>query len=167
MDKTRSDIMAVKIKINERADKLKDVERAIRSQIQNILENWCLIRQAELDSMHDWDHHHWIDELRDNINECLEVIESAPYSAKAIAKRIDEAFYTNFKADNNLLVYNKLRRKLIDTEGLTPEQLHVLADAWCSEGILEVIKVLKGETDPVDYILSKRAKAPYREPRKR
>ena len=159
--------MAIQIKIHERADKLKDVERAIRSQIQNLLENWCLIRQAELDSAHDWDHHHWIDELRDHINECLDVLESAPYSKKALDNRIDEAFYKNFKADNNLLVFNKLRRKLIDSEGLTPEQLHDLTDAWCSEGISEIVQVLKGETDPVEYIASKRAKAPYREPRKR
>ena len=159
--------MALKIRLHEMADSLKDIERAIRSEIQNIVENWCLIRQAELDSTHDWNHHHWIDELRDNLNECLEVIESAQFSLKAVFKRIDEAFFQNFKADNNAVVFNKLRRKLIDSEGLTDAQLHILADAWCSEGLSEVLKVLKGDTDPVDYIASKRNKAPYREPRKR
>ncbi len=159
--------MSLKIKLHEMADSLKDIERAIRSEIQNIIENWCLIRQAELDSAHDWDHHHWIDELRDNINECLEVIESAQFSRKAVFKRIDEAFFKTFKADNNVMVYNKLRRKLIDSEGLTAEQLQGLADAWCSDGLPEILKVLKGETDPVDYIASKRANAPHREPRKR
>ena len=159
--------MALMIKLHEMADSLKDIERAIRSEIQNLIENWCLIRQAELDSAHDWDHHHWIDELRDHINECLEVIESAQFSRKAVLKRIDEAFFKTFKADNNALVYNKLRRKLIDAEGLSEFQLHLLADEWCSEGLPEILKVLKGETDAVDYIASKRAAAPYREPRKR
>lgn len=153
--------------VYEMADSLKDIERAIRSEIQNIIENWCLIRQAEMDSIHDWDHHHWIDELRDNINECLEVIESAQFSQKAVFKRIDEAFFQTFKADNNVLVYDKLRRKLIDSEGLSNEQLHILTDAWCAEGLVEILDVLKGNTDPVEYIASKRAKAPYREPRKR
>ena len=159
--------MPFKIKLHEMADSLKDIEKSIRSHIQNIIENWCLIHQAELDSTHDWDHHHWIDELRDNLNECLEVVESAQFSQKAVFKRIDEAFFKTFKADNNLLVFNKLRRKLIDSEGLTAEQLHLLTDAWCSEGLSEILKVLKGETDSVEYIASKRSKAPHREPRKR
>lgn len=157
----------LKMHVHEMADTLKDIERVIRSEIQNILENWCLIRQAESDSAHDWDHHHWIDELRDNLNECLGVLESSRFSRKALFKRIDEAFFKNFKADNYQLVLNKLRRKLIDSEGLSTEQLSVLAKAWCSEGLPEILGVLKGETDPVEYIAVKRSRAPYREPRRR
>lgn len=157
----------LKMHVHEMADTLKDIERAIRSEIQNIIENWCLVRQAESDSAHDWDHHHWIDELRDNLNECLGVLESSRFSRKALFKRIDEAFFENFKADNYQLVLNKLRRKLIDSEGLSTEQLSVLAKAWCSEGLPEILGVLKGETDPVEYIAAKRSRAPYREPRRR
>ena len=159
--------MALRIRINEMADTLKDIEKAIRSEIQNLIENWCLIHQAEMDSAHDWDHHHWINELRDNLNECLGVIDSAQFSQKAVFKRIDEAFFKNFHADDVSKVYQKLRRKLIDAEGLTEEQLQILSEAWCKEGLPEILGVLKGSIDPVEYILSKRSKAPHREPRKR
>ena len=160
--------MALNIKLKEKKDGLEKVEDTIRSKVRVIIENWCLIRQAELNPKHEWNHHHWIDELRDCLNDCLDVIEDSPYSARAIHNRVDWAFTRKpTLANDSNWVFRKLRNKLIDSEGLDEKQLKILADEWCKDGFNEVMSVLKGEKDTVDYIMSKRSNAPYRKPRKR
>lgn len=148
--------------INEQAFDLDRIEDKIYDDVGNIVTNWCLVRKAEEDVAYSWNHHHWLNELRDALDRCFRAKKNAKYSKKAIDRRIDDAFLVDSRSNQVSDVYDLYYGKLVEDECIPEQEALALAEAWCSEGLAEVLALLKDGTSSREYISAKRAKAPHR-----
>ena len=150
----------------ENAFELDKIEDKIFDEIGNIVSNWCLVRKAEEDSSYSWNHHHWLDELRNALDRCFRAMKNAKYSKKSLDRRIDDAFYVDSKSDSVEDVFGLMYGKLVEDENIPEQEALCLVEEWVHVGLPEVLNVLKEYSNSREYIASKRTLAPYKTPRK-
>ncbi len=150
----------------ENAFELDKIEDKVFDEIGNIVSNWCLVKKAEQDTNYSWNHHHWLDELRNALDRCFRAMKNAKYSKKSLDRRIDDAFLTDSRSDNVDSVFGLMYGKLVEDEHIPETEALSLVEDWVQTGLGEILNVLKGDSDSRRYIALKREKAPYRNPHK-
>ena len=150
----------------ENAFELDKIEDKVFDEIGNIVSNWCLVKKAEQDTNYSWNHHHWLDELRNALDRCFWAMKNAKYSKKSLDRRIDDAFLTDSRSDNVDSVFGLMYGKLVEDEHIPETEALSLVEDWVQTGLGEILNVLKGDSDSRRYIALKREKAPYRKPHK-
>lgn len=150
----------------ENAFELDKIEDKVFDEIGNIVSNWCLVKKAEQDTNYSWNHHHWLDELRNALDRCFRAIKNAKYSKKSLDRRIDDAFLTDSRSDNVDSVFGLMYGKLVEDEHIPETEALSLVEDWVQTGLGEILNVLKGDSDSRRYIALKREKAPYRKSHK-
>lgn len=135
--------------ISEMATKLSEFNLSVKNIIDQIIENWCLVRWCDNNIYSQTSErlrNHWAGELKGHMNSIAKIKLKSGRKDKTIRKILID----DLELNDNDVIANIIRKKFND-EGLSKYINNISAD--CANHITDICNVLSGdEKDVEDYI---------------